>query len=435
MRSKRERDPKMDDRILKELIDKTPPDRVGPALGALMAMRCDIDDPIALGESELFETLRLPGEYLILQAAYTDLAKEVKEEKIKYKISEALSVVAVFEEDGRSLDDIENFVRYIRSVTDPLQRWVFGVKRVDRLSETPVTLLFGGILPINKLRMRLGSELAKLIFTHADHFIPRFAALRLEISRKIAQLKRELEEVRAHRERYRARRRESHLPLVALVGYTNAGKSTLINALTPAHVLAEDKLFATLDPTTRKMTLPSGREALITDTVGFIQKLPTDLVAAFRATLEEILEADLIIHVVDASHPNAPEQAVTVEEVLDDLGAAHIPVVVAFNKIDLLPDERVPDALAEDFPDAVPISALHRRGLDALLQRVEDELVARMQPIEVFIPYNQGELVDLFHTYGVVETSEHRGEGVFIRGKLPPSLVGRFEWFERMPDA
>ncbi len=255
---------------------------------------------------------------------------------------------------------------------------------------------------------------------------------RREISRKIAQLKRELEEVRAHRERYRARRRQSHLPLAALVGYTNAGKSTLINALTPAQVRAEDKLFATLDPTTRKMTLPSGREALITDTVGFIQKLPTDLVAAFRATLEEILEADLILHVVDASHPNALEQALTVEEVLDDLGAAHIPVVVAFNKIDLLPDRQLPPELRGDYPDAVAISALKGWGLDALLARIEAELIARMTPVEVFIPYDKGDLVDMFHTYGVVEAIEHRGDGVRIRGRLPVTLVGRFEPYERV---
>ncbi|HEY80815.1 MAG TPA: GTPase HflX [Caldilineae bacterium] len=257
---------------------------------------------------------------------------------------------------------------------------------------------------------------------------------RREIGRKIAQLKRELAEVRAHRERYRARRRESHLPLVALVGYTNAGKSTLLNALTPARVLAEDKLFATLDPTTRKMTLPSGREALITDTVGFIQKLPTDLVVAFRATLEEILEADLILHVADASHPNALGQALTVEEVLDELGAAHIPVVMAFNKIDLLPDGQLPAELREDYPDASAISALKRVGLDALLARIEAELIARMLPINVFIPYEQGELVDMFHTYGVVEKATHEADGVRIRGRLPATLIGRFESYEhRVP--
>ena len=253
---------------------------------------------------------------------------------------------------------------------------------------------------------------------------------RREISRKIAQLKRELADVRAHRERYRARRRESHLPLVALVGYTNAGKSTLLNALTPARVLAEDKLFATLDPTTRKMLLPSGRDALITDTVGFIQKLPTDLVAAFRATLEEILEADLILHVVDASHPNALEQAAVVEEVLDDLGAGHIPAVTAFNKIDLLPDGELPPELREDYPDAVAISALKGWGMDALLQRIDATLIARMRPVQVFIPYDQGELVDLFHTYGVVEEERHEGAGVRISGRLPQTLAGRFESYE-----
>ncbi len=253
---------------------------------------------------------------------------------------------------------------------------------------------------------------------------------RREISRKIAQLKRELADVRAHRERYRARRRESHLPLVALVGYTNAGKSTLLNTLTPARVLAEDKLFATLDPTTRKVLLPSGREALITDTVGFIQKLPTDLVAAFRATLEEILEADLILHVVDASHPNALEQAAVVEEVLDDLGAGHIPAVTAFNKIDLLPGGESPPELREDYPDAVAISALQGRGMDALLQRIDATLIARMRPAQVFIPYDQGELVDLFHTYGVVEEERHEGAGVRISGRLPQTLAGRFESYE-----
>lgn len=253
---------------------------------------------------------------------------------------------------------------------------------------------------------------------------------RREISRKIAQLRRELEEVRAHRERYRERRRTSNLPLIALVGYTNAGKSTLINALTPASVLAENKLFATLDPTTRRMKLPSGRNVLITDTVGFIQKLPTNLIAAFRATLEEILEADLILHVVDASHPNALEQASVVEEVLDDLGAGHIPAIVSFNKIDLLPDKKLPPLLQEDYPDAVAISALKHVGMDNLLSRIESELVARMLPIRVLIPYTQGELVDLFHTFGVVMSQKHQPDGVVISGRLLESLIGRFEQFE-----
>jgi GTP-binding protein HflX len=250
---------------------------------------------------------------------------------------------------------------------------------------------------------------------------------RREIGRKISQLKRALAEVQAHRERYRARRRESHRPLVALVGYTNAGKSTLLNALTPARVLAEDKLFATLDPTTRKMALPSGREVLLTDTVGFIQKLPTDLVAAFRATLEEILEADIILHVVDASHANALEQASVVEEVLDDLGAGHIPVITIFNKQDLLPGQRLWPVLAEDYPDALLVSAKKALGLEALLSRIEAEIVRRMRPVQVLLPYAQGDLVDLFHSLGLVESSSHEETGVRLSGRLPASLVGRFE--------
>ncbi len=253
---------------------------------------------------------------------------------------------------------------------------------------------------------------------------------RREINRKIAHLKRELERVQAHRERYRTKRRESYLPVVALVGYTNAGKTTLLNALTPANMQAEDKLFATLDPTTRKLHLPSGRHALITDTVGFIQKLPTELVAAFRATLEEILEADIIVHVIDASHHNALNQAVVVEELLDDLGAAHIPVLVVFNKMDMLLGGRPSAELLEDYPQATSISALMKLGLEKLLHNIEEALISRMRPIQVLIPYTHGEFVDLFHSMGVVEEELHDNEGVIIKGRLPRPLIGRFETFE-----
>ncbi len=163
---------------------------------------------------------------------------------------------------------------------------------------------------------------------------------RREISRRIAFLKRQLEEIRKHRNQYRLKRRKSALSVVALVGYTNAGKSTLLNALSDAEVLAADQLFATLDPTTRRVELPSGNQALITDTVGFIQKLPTDLIAAFRATLEEVNEADLLLHVVDVSHPNVDEQVAAVEEVLEELGAGEKTIVTALNKIDRIdPDD------------------------------------------------------------------------------------------------
>lgn len=249
---------------------------------------------------------------------------------------------------------------------------------------------------------------------------------RREIRKRIAFLRRQLEEVRTHREQYRLRRRAANIPLIALVGYTNAGKSTLLNALSGADVLAVDQLFATLDPTTRRFTLPSGREALLTDTVGFIQKLPTQLVAAFRATLEEILEADLLLHVVDVSHPNVIEQASAVEDVLDELGAMSIPAVVALNKVDRLAGRPIPSDILEALPDAVPISALTGEGLDRLQARLDDVLEAQLGvPITVLIPYDQGELVDLFHRLGHIDRLEYRPEGTLVVGKSPPALSAR----------
>ncbi len=250
---------------------------------------------------------------------------------------------------------------------------------------------------------------------------------RREIGRRIAFLHRQLDEVHTHREQYRSRRRQAPVPLIALVGYTNAGKSTLINALTHADVLAADQLFATLDPTTRKLPLPSGREAMITDTVGFIQKLPTQLVAAFRATLEEILDADLLLHVVDASHPNVVEQAVAVKEVLAELGAGDIPMVTALNKIDMLPNGQLDPDAEPDLPPGVPISALTHVGLEFLLDRVEQELTEIMVPIEVLIPYDSGEVVDLFHRHGLVARQAHMPQGTLISGRVPPSLLGRLQ--------
>lgn len=206
------------------------------------------------------------------------------------------------------------------------------------------------------------------------------------INARIAKLRRELREVSTQRELYRRRRARNNVPVVALVGYTNAGKSTLMRALSGADVLAEDKLFATLDPVTRRLGLPSGEVVLLTDTVGFIQKLPTQLVAAFRATLEELSEADLLLHVIDISHRNAFEHTETVDKTLAELGVAEKPVLLALNKVDALLDED--GAPVEDFDHAkavilgagapprnvVLISAQERWGLDALRRRIEDAL-------------------------------------------------------------
>lgn len=263
---------------------------------------------------------------------------------------------------------------------------------------------------------------------------------RREIGRRIAHLRLELEEVRAHRQRYRQKRRGAALEVVSVVGYTNAGKSTLLNTLTrlagPEHaeagVLSADMLFATLDPTTRRVRLPGGREVLVTDTVGFIQKLPTTLVAAFRATLEEIEEADLLLHVVDITHPNALQQANAVGSVLRELGIVDKPVLTALNKVDLMPDWRsAVESLGDDYRGAVLISAATGQGIDTLLERIESLLNRHMAPAEALIPYNAGDLVHLWHVHGLVTQEEHTGRGVHIKGMLPKELVGRFDEYRR----
>ncbi|OQB28380.1 MAG: GTPase HflX [Chloroflexi bacterium ADurb.Bin180] len=247
------------------------------------------------------------------------------------------------------------------------------------------------------------------------------------VRHRITQLKKELEQVRSHREQYRRHRRQQGTPVVSMVGYTNAGKSTLLNALTGAGVLATDRLFATLDPVTRRLTLPGGKEVLITDTVGFIQKLPTQLVAAFRATLEEITEADLILHVIDITHPNAAQQMQTVEAVLTEIGVRDKPVVLALNKVDLLADLRQSNEWASARGNAVPISALCARGLDQLLFRIESALAAQMVPVRATIPYTASELIAQFHRLGIVAEERARAKGVLLEGRIPPGLLSRLE--------
>ena len=246
------------------------------------------------------------------------------------------------------------------------------------------------------------------------------------IRRRIAHLKDELEKVSAHRQRYRSQRKRSRIPTVALVGYTNAGKSTLLNRLTKADVYVADQLFATLDPTTRRVELPGGYQALLTDTVGFIQKLPTTLIEAFHATLEEILEADLLLHVVDISHPNALNQFNAVQETLDELGAHHIPVVTALNKVDRLRNPEAAREAASRYSKAVAISSVNGSGIPDLLTLVQAELYETYTPIRVKLPYQQGALISLFHEAGQVEFVEHGRGGVYMQGRIPGRLVAQF---------
>jgi len=252
---------------------------------------------------------------------------------------------------------------------------------------------------------------------------------RRDIRRRIAHLKQDLEEVRQHRARYRQKRRQAATSTVAIVGYTNAGKSTLLNALAQADVLVADMLFATLDPITRRVTLPGGREILFTDTVGFIQKLPTHLVAAFQATLEEITEADVILHVVDITHKNALEQAVAVETTLRNIGATQSPVLVALNKIDCLADPGEVGEMVAEFPNSLAISARTGQGIDALLARIEGVLDANLISVRVQVPYQQGDLVALVHQHGHVEREEHGPEGTLIEGRIPLRLAAALRPF------
>ena len=254
------------------------------------------------------------------------------------------------------------------------------------------------------------------------------------IRKRISHLKKELEKVRAHRMRYRAQRKRSRIPTVALVGYTNAGKSTLLNNLAKSDVFVADQLFATLDPTTRRVELPGGYQALITDTVGFIQKLPTTLIESFHATLEEIVEADLLLHVVDISHPNALNQFESVQQTLEELGANHIPVATALNKVDKLRD---PDAAKESvrrFSKAVTISGLKGTGIPELLTLIQEALYETYAPILVRLPYQQGALISLFHEAGQVERIEHGRGGVLIQGRIPGRLLAQFTGWQVSPN-
>jgi GTP-binding protein HflX len=253
---------------------------------------------------------------------------------------------------------------------------------------------------------------------------------RRSIRHDISHIKEELEKVRSHRMRYRSQRKRSRIPTVALVGYTNAGKSTLLNRLAKSDVYVADQLFATLDPTTRRVVLPDSSQALFTDTVGFIQKLPTTLIAAFRATLEEIAEADLLLHLVDISHPNAMNQAEAVQQTLEEIGADHVPVITVLNKIDRLPDPEAARHSVDLFPQAVAISARTGSGIEDLLEHIRRGLFEMFVPITVLLPYQQGQLISLFHENGQVERVEHGRKGVLMQGRIPGRLVAQFTPWE-----
>lgn len=243
------------------------------------------------------------------------------------------------------------------------------------------------------------------------------------IKDRISILNRQLKDVVQNRDTMRKQRSRNSMPTVAIVGYTNAGKSTLLNTLTEAEVLSEDKLFATLDPTTRGLELEDGQKILFTDTVGFISKLPHQLIRAFRSTLEEAKYADLILHVVDASNPNYQRQMQVVYDTLQELEVGDKPVITAFNKIDLLnPGEREGRKdLRSD--SAVYISAKESRGLDRLLEEIEGMLNQGMIRIEELIPYAEAGKIQQIRQYGKLESEEYQEEGIFVKAMVPPFLI------------
>lgn len=245
------------------------------------------------------------------------------------------------------------------------------------------------------------------------------------IKGRLAQLNRELKDVKRHREVTREQRSRNHIPVIAIVGYTNAGKSTLLNRLTGASVLEEDKLFATLDPTTRGLKLPSGQEVLLTDTVGFIRKLPHHLIEAFKSTLEEAKYADMILHVVDVSNPQMDEQMYTVYETLQNLDVKDKVVITAFNKQDRLTE--VP--IIRDFKadHIVNISARTGQGLDALQSVIEQILRERKIEISRTYSYADAGKIQLIRKYGELLEEEYREDGIFVHAFVPKELYGKIE--------
>ncbi|MFA4889260.1 MAG: GTPase HflX [Candidatus Omnitrophota bacterium] len=248
---------------------------------------------------------------------------------------------------------------------------------------------------------------------------------RRRIRARIAKLKDDLKQVSLHRQTMRKRRQENYLPTVALVGYTNAGKSSLLNALTQAGQVVANNLFTTLDPLSKNLKLPNGENIILSDTVGFLHNLPHHLVEAFKATLEEVVEADLLIHVIDVANPLFLSQAKAVTEVLKQLNAQDKPMVTALNKIDLLGGQSWLAQTGADFPNPVAISAKLKQNLDKLLEEISLKFKPRMITVELLLPHKRMDLVDLFHRQGKVVEIKYLQKGIKVKVNLPRTIASK----------
>ena len=256
---------------------------------------------------------------------------------------------------------------------------------------------------------------------------------RREISNKITYLKDQIERVRVHRATHRRKRRKAAIPIAALVGYTNAGKSTLLESITGTKTYVADQLFATLDPLTRKTQLPSGRQLLLSDTVGFIQKLPTTLVVAFRATLEEITEASILLHVVDVSHPNVHEHIEAVEDTLAAIDMPNTKRILVWNKADLWDDQPIPTLNVDTVYDAqVLVSAHKHSGIDELLDVIEKTLSSTMYQLSVLIPYERGDLTSMLFNHATVDSQTHTPDGIHMVVQVPARVYEQISEFQIM---
>ncbi|AJQ27642.1 GTPase HflX [Pelosinus fermentans] len=248
---------------------------------------------------------------------------------------------------------------------------------------------------------------------------------RRRIRERVNDITRQIEYIKKQRNLHRKRRETTRIPTIALVGYTNAGKSTLLNLLTASEVLAEDKLFATLDPTTRNITLANGQQALITDTVGFIQKLPHQLIAAFRATLEEVVQADILLHVVDVSHPQYQEQSHAVFQVLHELNVDIKQLITIFNKVDKIADPNSVSALLKT-ENSVMISALHGHGIEGLLLLIENTIKQKTIEMHLLIPYDESNVIAKLYDISNVHSTEYREDGIYVSISLSPDQTNYF---------